>query len=50
MFLNSLRLTSILCQLTDMVMLLRAHAFLTEPKEPHLLAKMMPTQLKLAFD
>lgn len=50
MFLNSLRLTSIMCQLTDTVMLLRAHAFLREPKEPHLLAEMMPAQLNLALD
>lgn len=50
MFLNSLRLTSIMCQLSDTVMLLRAHGLLTEPKEPHLLAGMMPSQLNLALD
>ena len=50
MFLNSLRLTSIMCQLTDTVMLLRAHALLSEPKAPHPLAEMMPSQLNLALE
>jgi len=50
MFLNSLRLAAILSQLTDMVMLLRAHAFLTDPKEAPLLAEMMPSQLNLALE
>jgi len=50
MFLNSLRLTSIMCQLSDTVMLLRAHALLREPKEPDLLAEMMPSQLNLALE
>jgi hypothetical protein len=50
MFLNSLRLASIMSQLADTVLLLRAHALLREPKEPHLLAQLMPSQLKLALD
>lgn len=50
MFLNSLRLTSIMCQLSDTVMLLRAHALLREPKETHLLAEMMPSQLNLGLE
>jgi len=50
MFLNSLRLAAILSQLTDLVMLLRAHALLNEPKESHVLAAMMPSQLNLVLD
>ncbi len=47
MFLNSLRLASVMSQLADTVMLLRAQALLREPKEPHLLA--LPTLLATEF-
>lgn len=50
MFLNNLRLSSIMSQLADTVMLLRAHALLREPREPLLLAQLMPTQLNLALE
>jgi len=50
MFLNSLRLTAILCLLTDTVGLLRAHALLCEDPEQNLLAEMMPNQLHLDFE
>lgn len=50
MFLNSLRLASIMSQLTDTVMLLRAHALLKEPKEPHWLAQLTPSQLNLDLE
>lgn len=49
MFLNSLRLTAILCLLADTVSLLRAHSFLCEHSQPNLLAEMMPNQLNLDF-
>lgn len=50
MFLNSLRITAILCHLADTVGLLRAHAFLREPEEPNLLSQMLPKQLSLDFE
>ncbi len=50
MFLNSLRLASVAGNCNDTVMLLRAQALLREPKEPHLLAQLMPSQLNLALD
>jgi len=49
-FLNSLRLTAILCLLTDTISLLRAHAFLHAPQTPELLAEMLPFQLKLDLE
>lgn len=49
MFLNSLRLTAILCLLADTVSLLRAHALLGEPPQPNLLAELMPNQMHLDF-
>ena len=46
MFLNSLRLTSILCLLSDRVMLLRAHALLNRPAAASaLLRELTPNQL-----
>lgn len=50
MFLNSLRLTSILCHLSDTISLLRAHAHLHDPEEPQLLEKLMPSQLNLGLE
>lgn len=50
MFLNSLRLASIMSQLADTVMLLRAQALLREPKEPNLLAQLVPSQLNLGLE
>ena len=49
-FLNSLRLTAILCLLTDTISLLRAHAFLHAPQTPELLPEMLPSQLKLDLE
>jgi hypothetical protein len=46
-FLNSLRLTSILCLLADTVALLRARAILTRPECAPLLSDLMPQQLSL---
>jgi hypothetical protein len=48
LFLNSLRLTAILCSLADTVSLLRAHALLREPEAAELLAEMQPAQM--SFD
>jgi hypothetical protein len=50
MFLNSLRLTSILCHLSDTISLLRAHAYLRDPEEPQLLEKLLPSQLNLGLE
>jgi hypothetical protein len=50
MFLNSLRLTAIVCLLADTVSLLRAHAYLSQPEEPRLLEKLLPCQLTLILD
>jgi hypothetical protein len=50
MFLNSLRLTAILCLLADTVSLLRAHALLCEPPDPHPLAELLPNQLNLDLE
>lgn len=50
MFLNSLRLTAIMTQLADTVLLLRAHAHLGAPRDRPLLEEMMVDQLSLGFD
>lgn len=50
MFLNSLRLTAVLCLLADTVSLLRAHALLREDPDPNLLEKLMPSQLNLDLE
>jgi hypothetical protein len=50
MFLNSLRFTAILCLLADTVSLLRAHAFLREPKSEQLLEELLPNQLHLDLE
>jgi hypothetical protein len=51
MFLNSLRLTAIVCLLSDMVMLLRAHALLNRPAAAlDLLSELRPNQLTLDFE
>lgn len=50
MFLNSLRLTSILCLLADTVSLLRAHALLHEAAEHNPLQELLPNQLNLDLD
>lgn len=47
LFLNSLRLTWIMCLLADTIALLRARAFTTEPDKPELLHEMMPRQMPL---
>lgn len=46
-FLNSLRLTWIVCLLADTVALLRVRAVLCEPEAPELLAELLPKQLPL---
>jgi len=46
-FLNSLRLTAILCLLSETVSLLRAHAFPCETPKANLLAGLLPKQLNL---
>lgn len=50
MFLNSLFITWINCLLADSVVLLRAHALLSEPAQPMLLADLFPHQMSLGFD
>lgn len=50
MFLNSLRLTSVLGLLADTVSLLRAHALLHQPSAPALLRQMLPNQLRLDLE
>lgn len=49
LFLNSLRLTWIVCLLADTISLLRAHALLGGRVEPHPLQELMPDQLRLDF-
>ena len=46
-FLNSLRLTWVVCLLADTVALLRAAAFTREPKSVVLLHELAPTQMQL---
>lgn len=46
-FLNSLRLTWIVCLLADTVALLRAHALITEPEDPDPLRPLLPRQMHL---
>lgn len=46
-FLNSLRLTWIICLLADTVALLRASAMITEPENPDLLDQIKPKQMHL---
>src|SRR5262249_21966615 len=48
-FLNSLRLTSIVCLLADMVLLLRVHALRSQPESRNPLQHLLPTQLSLDF-
>jgi hypothetical protein len=50
MFLNGLRLTSIVCLMAHTVSLLRAHAFLGYRSEAHPLRDLMPNQLNLDLD
>ena len=49
LFLNSLRLTWVMCLLADTVALLRAAALTTEPSRPHLLENLAPQQLSLGL-
>jgi hypothetical protein len=49
MFLNSLRLTSIVCLLADMVLLLRVHALTSQPQSRTPLGHLLPSQLSLDF-
>ena len=46
-FLNSLRLTWVVCLLADTVALLRIRALMTEPENPDLLLHLMPQQMHL---
>jgi hypothetical protein len=46
-FLNSLRLTWVVCLLSDTVALLRASALTREPKSVALLRELAPTQMQL---
>lgn len=50
MFLNSLRLTWVVCLMADAVSLLRAHAVLARRTNPHPLHDLLPNQLPLDFD
>lgn len=50
MFLNSLRLTAILCLLADTVSLLRARALLCGKPAPNLLEQLTPNQLNLGLE
>lgn len=50
LFLNSLRFTSIMCLLADMVGLLRAHAFLSSPPSDQPLKNLFQTQLSFGLD
>ena len=50
MFLNSLRLASIVSLLADTVCLLRAHALLHRPRESHVLRDLLPRQLILRLE
>lgn len=49
-FLNSLRLTWMMCLLADAAVLLRAHALLRRPPTMHPLAPLLPTQLDWDFE
>lgn len=49
LFLNSLRLTWVMCLLADTVALLRAHALIASPTCPNLLEDLMPRQLQLGL-
>lgn len=49
LFLNSLRLTWVMCLLADTVALLRAHALIASPVSHNLLADLMPRQLQLGL-
>jgi hypothetical protein len=50
MFLNSLFVTWVNCLLADAVVLLRAHALLSEAPQASLLADLFPHQMTLSFD
>jgi hypothetical protein len=50
LFLNSLRLTAILCLMADTVSLLRAHALLRKPQAARILEALLPSQLKLDLE
>jgi hypothetical protein len=50
MFLNSLRLTAVVCLLADTVSLLRARAFLSAPPDSNLLQGLMANQLNLGLE
>ena len=50
MFLNSLFVTWVNCLLADTVVLLRAHALLSEPTATPLLQELIPTQMSLALN
>jgi hypothetical protein len=49
-FLNSLFVTWVNCLLADAVVLLRAHALLSDPAQAGLLAELLPRQMTLGFD
>ena len=49
LFLNSLRLTWVMCLLADTVALLRATALTTEPTSPNLMENLAPRQLSLGL-
>jgi hypothetical protein len=48
-FLNSLRLSWLVCLLADTVALLRASVLLAQPKSCHLLGELMPQQMQLGL-
>lgn len=50
MFLNSLRLTWVMCLLADTVALLRASALSTQPSSPNLMVDLLPQQLQLGLE
>ena len=50
LFLNSLRLTWIMCLLADTITLLRARALVTKPDKPELLHEIMPQQMPLELE
>jgi hypothetical protein len=50
LFLNSLRLTWIMCLLADTISLLRARAITTEPQKLELLREIMPRQMHLDLE
>jgi hypothetical protein len=50
MFLNSLFVTWVNCLLADAVVLLRAHALLSDPAQAGLLAQLLPRQMTLGLD